>query len=177
MSAMECPLCSDAAHMKFDWRDFLKHLTLFHAHHPDFKVSCRIDGCQRSFTNIRTYQNHVSSVHNWCKGMNSSQVFTEEESTTLVRTSSEVSGDDENDKDADDESSSTNVNAGADHEGMESTTGLPPCCSQELLQNSSAVFLLGLKEKYKLTQTALQGIIKGVTNLTQQRISYIQSQV
>ena len=26
-----------------------------------------------------------------------------------------------------------------------------PCCSQEILQKSSAIFLIGLKEKYKLT--------------------------
>ena len=48
--------------------------------------------------------------------------------------------------------------------------------SQELVQNS-AVFLLGLKEKYKLTQTAVQGVIEGVTNLMQQQISHLQSQV
>jgi len=46
-----------------------------------------------------------------------------------------------------------------------------------MLQKSSALFLLGLKEKYKLTQVAIQGIIEGVTSITQQRISILRSQV
>ena len=37
---------------------------------------------------------------------------------------------------------------------------------QHSLQNSTALFLLGLKEKYKLTQVAIQGVI-GVSSLTQ----------
>ena len=168
MSTIECPLCSDARHIKFDWRDFLKHLNLFHAHHPDFKVPCRIDRCQRSYTNIRTYQNHVSSVHNW----NSSRVFNEEESSTVAMVSGEINTDEENDSD---ECSSNNNNFNEDEE-LDSTIGIPSC-TQELLQKSSAVFLLGLKEKYKLTQTVIQGIIEGVTSLTQQQIGYLQSQV
>jgi len=46
-----------------------------------------------------------------------------------------------------------------------------------VLQKSSAIFLLGLKEKFKLTQVSLQGVIQGVTALTQQNISMLKSQV
>ena len=35
------------------------------------------------------------------------------------------------------------------------------------LQESAALFLLGLKEKQKLTQVTAQAIIEGVTNLMQ----------
>ena len=164
MSAIECPLCSDATSIKFDWRDYLKHLSLFHAHHPDFKIPCRIDGCQRSYTNIRTYQNHVSSVHNWYKDTNSVQ-GNEEESSTVTMESDSM----QEKNDSDDCSS---VNESTICEGLDSASNK----SQELVQNS-AVFLLGLKEKYKLTQTAVQGVIEGVTNLMQQQISYLQSQV
>lgn len=38
------------------------------------------------------------------------------------------------------------------------------------IQKDSALFILGLKEKYKLTQTATQGVIEGVTNLMQVRM-------
>lgn len=176
MSEMECPLCSDVTSIKFDWRDYLRHLSLFHAHHPDFKIPCGIDGCQRKYTNIRTYQNHVSSVHNWCKGMNSNE---EESISTVTMVSDPVHFVERNDSDdCSDFSESDNCsgfNESALCEGSDSTTGLSNK-SQELVQNS-AVFLLGLKEKYKLTQTAVQGVIEGVTNLTQQQISYIQSQV
>lgn len=54
---------------------------MFYAHHPDFKVPCGIDGCQRNFTNIRTYQNHVSSIHNWCKD---NHISNEEGSTVAM---------------------------------------------------------------------------------------------
>jgi len=52
-----------------------------------------------------------------------------------------------------------------------------PCISQEMLQKSSATFLLGLKEKYQLTQTSLQGIIQGVTALNHQNMSTLKAQV
>ena len=77
ITELTCPLCSSAAHIKFDYRDFCKHLRLFHAHQPGFKVPCRINGCQRSYTNLRSYQNHVSNVHNWVK--DERLVFDEEE--------------------------------------------------------------------------------------------------
>ena len=47
----------------------------------------------------------------------------------------------------------------------------------DTLQKSSAMFLLGLKEKFKLTQAAVQEVVEGVTNLTQKRISILRSQV
>ena len=43
-------------------------------------------------------------------------------------------------------------------------------CSQELLHRSTALFLLGLKEKHKLTQAAIQSVVDGVTSLLQQRL-------
>ena len=43
-------------------------------------------------------------------------------------------------------------------------------CSSELLQKLSALFLLGLKENYKLSQVAVQGVLEGVTNLSQQQL-------
>ena len=32
----------------------------------DFRVTCGISGCQRSYTNMGTFQNHVYNVH-YCK--------------------------------------------------------------------------------------------------------------
>ena len=50
-------------------------------------------------------------------------------------------------------------------------------CSSELLQKSSALFLLGLKENYKLSQVAVQGVLEGVTNLSQQQLNLLHSKV
>ena len=48
---------------------------------------------------------------------------------------------------------------------------------QHSLQNSAALFLLGLKEKFKLTQVAIQGVIEGVSSLTQHQMSLLKTQV
>ena len=56
------------------------------------------------------------------------------------------------------------------------SSGKSPCYAFNLesyedivkrLQEMSALFILGIKEKYKLTQAAVQGIQEGVTNLMQ----------
>ena len=48
---------------------------------------------------------------------------------------------------------------------------------QRSLQNLTALCLLGLKEKYKLTQVAIQGVTEGVSSLTQHQISLLKTQV
>ena len=45
------------------------------------------------------------------------------------------------------------------------------------LQESSALFLMGLREKHKLTQVALQGVVDGATGLMQRHISSLHAQV
>ena len=44
-------------------------------------------------------------------------------------------------------------------------------------QHCFCLFLLGLKEKHKLTQTAIQSIVEGVITLTQLQISILKPQV
>ena len=60
---MECSLCTNGPRVRFSIRDYLKHLQLFHAHQPTFKVTCGIGGCLQSYTNMNTYSNHVYGVH------------------------------------------------------------------------------------------------------------------
>jgi len=50
-------------------------------------------------------------------------------------------------------------------------------CSQELLQQSSATLLLGLREKHKLTYASIQSIIQGVCSLNQQQLVVLKSEV
>lgn len=47
--------------------------------------------------------------------------------------------------------------------------------SSSSLQQSSVLFLLGLKEKHKLTQGSVTNLVEGVTSLTQQRIEAMQT--
>ena len=46
-----------------------------------------------------------------------------------------------------------------------------------MLQKSTALFLLGLKEKHKLTQAGVQSVVEGVTSLLQQRLDILHIQV
>lgn len=61
---INCSLCL-ASGMQLGLKicDYIKHLRLFHTHQVDFKFTCGIDGCVRSYTNIGTFKNHVSAVH------------------------------------------------------------------------------------------------------------------
>lgn len=65
LSNMICPLCPEAhtSFLHLTFPEYLKHLELFHSHRPDFLVTCGIGGCVRTFTNLRTYRNHVSGLH------------------------------------------------------------------------------------------------------------------
>lgn len=163
---MECSLCSNTLRARFSIRDYLKHLQLFHAHQPTFKVTCGIGGCPRSFINMKTYSNHVYSVHD---------LSTTPEASTLSAGSPRdaCSGDrnlDPTECSTEDENSPNN-----DYiiENDEYNTVQPP----DLLQKSSALLLLGLKEKYKLPQSTVQGIVNGFTSLLQQQMDTIKSQV
>ena len=49
--------------VKLNTCEYIKHIRLFHAFEPNFKFTCGIDGCIRSYTNIGTFKNHVSVVH------------------------------------------------------------------------------------------------------------------
>ena len=165
-----CSLCSSAAHLKFDYRGFCTHLRQFHAHQPGFKVPCRINGCQRSYTNLRSYQNHVSNVHNWVKDVEPMMFDDTEEESLPDRSHDDSQCNDEN-----------HDEISADYHVVDSvnpkSSDKAPYYSQEMLQKSAAIFLIGLKEKHKLTQTAIQGIVDGFTNVSQHQIGSLQSQV
>ena len=55
-----CQLCDFAtSSLPF----YLKHLTIIHSSEPGFSIQCRLNGCTRTYNNIRTYKNHVYDRH------------------------------------------------------------------------------------------------------------------
>jgi len=61
---LSCSLClSNGVQVVTKISHYVNHLRVFHAHQPNFKVTCGIDGCVRNFTNIGMFKNHVSLVH------------------------------------------------------------------------------------------------------------------
>ncbi len=120
-----CPeMQTSLLHLSFP--EYLKHLELFQ---PHFSITCGIGGCMRTFTNLRTFRNHVSGFHSIVDGP-------EEESD----------GNDESaqfsDDSCDDVSDTIDFNnVNIDEHGVTSP-----------LEMSAALFILNLKEKQKLTQ-------------------------
>ncbi len=166
---ISCSLClSSGLRLNLKICDYIKYLRLFHAHHVDFKFTCGIDGCVRSYNNIGTFKNHVSAVHYGSPASNSP--------TENLANSSEVCTDDTLSIAEPCASNSNDEEDVGDMVGED--VSLPPQLSDQcVLQKSSALFLLGLKEKHKLTQVAIPDIVENVTNLTQQRLSIVKHQV
>ncbi|XP_065908072.1 uncharacterized protein [Dysidea avara] len=154
MSGISCTLCSATSHLMLNVKEYIRHVKLFHAHRPDFKITCGIEGCQRMYRKPGTFFNHVYDVHG-----NTSQP-------------SETSGGHDQAVQED----ITNCNTGCTNEptDCDNQSYIP---SQDMLQKNSAMFLLGIKEKFKLTQVSLQGVIEGVTALNQQNINTLKSQI
>ena len=57
------------------------------------------------------------------------------------------------------------------------TDGNQQCSSRSTIQKSSALFLLGIKQKFKLTQSTVNVVVQGVTAMNQHHISILKSQV
>ena len=163
-----CKLCSAASHLTFNVKGYVQHIRFFHAHHTDFNITCGIGGCQRSYTNCGTFLNHVYAVHG-------------ESSKATCQVLSQNSGSEDHDQSInhdeynDEEEEGEYENYGVELPSQNYDNQIH--CSQEFLQKSAATFLLGLKEKFKLTQVSLQGIIQGVTSLNSQNISTLKTQV
>ena len=160
---LSCQLCSAASHLNFNIKSYIQHLRLFHACQIDFKIRCGIGGCQRSYTNCGTYINHIYSIHGDSFTCKASHNQPEDDSF-----------DEDDSSDQDDQYGSVDMQEGCDIPHNDSM-GLG--YSEETAQNFTARFLLGLKEKFKLTQVSLQGVIKGVTALNQQRIHSLKQEV
>ena len=160
-----CKLCSAASHLRFQVKEYIQHIKLFHAHQMNFKITCDISGCKRTYTNPVSFYNHVYAVHGVEKSSESCDA-------SVIDASLDCDEDNDgysiHDDDEDDEDVLNDVDV------FDSQL---PCSSKESIQKSSAIFLLGLKEKFKLTQISLQGVIQGVTALTQQNIGMLKSQV
>ena len=166
-----CNMCSAGSHLRFNIKGYIQHICLFHAYQVDFKVTCcGIGGCKRSFKNSGTFINHVYDVYG--ENLKAACEVVAAKRRSLDDDNHNDSADDDDDYLDDDNYSNHNV-------GQDSNTEADNqlCCSREMLQKSSATLLLGLKEKFKLTQVSLQGIVQGVTALSHQNTTILKAQV
>lgn len=174
-STLTCKLCLAASHLKFNVTDYIKHIKIFHAFKPDFKVTCRINGCPKSYSNLGTFLNHVSGVHSVACIRTTGTIPAKDDTIPAEDDTVHLNEDDEdydNDIPGNDDTNlmPTNQHNCEDNEGHFNL-------SQELMQRSLALCLLGLKEKCKLTQVLLQGVVQCMTGLNQQHANNLKAQV
>ena len=173
---IKCSLCLPSF-PQFSIGEYTKHLRLFHSGTPGFKITCGINGCQKAYSNIGTFKNHLYGVHCDYDGICSTSVTMGSESlnqehdlTEAVESVVAVVPSD-NDASGNVPESEHQVRDVVISDSAQSSFSPPD------MQKSSALLLLGLKEKHKLTQVTVQSIIDSVTTLTQQRLSTLKSQV
>ena len=169
-----CKLCSAASHLKFNIKGYIQHLRFFHAHQANFRTVCGIHGCVRSFTNFGTFINHAYSVH--VESSRAACEVTSENTSALAERHKDGNYEDGSSEDEYD-NHYTEQDYDCDSGQTAKNLDSQPFFSCEMLQKSCATFLLGVKEKFKLTQASLQGIIQGVTALNHQNMSTLKGQV
>jgi len=134
--ALTCKLCLATSHLKLDVKEYVQHIRLFHAHIPDFKITCGIEGCQRTFANFGTFRNHVYDIH--------TESTTEPSELDILNTESQEC-DNAYAIDNDDYSSHGDEQDYQDYTELDNCES-QTCFSQPMLQEFSAIFLLGLRK-------------------------------
>ena len=127
-----------------------KHIRQTHSHDPDFNIQCHVGGCQRSFNNYRTYQNHLLHCHG--------------SSTENPAFFDDVFDDVSNDLEL----------------GNEDITSSDPHCSEvtsETLKDHLAKWILKTGETRCLTRSAMSGIVGDVSDITELIVSDLQCQL
>ena len=130
----------------------LTHIRLAHSHEPNFSIQCSWNGCARTFTNFRSYQNHR---------------LTHRSEIPLCRISihDEVKDD-------------GNDNYVVDPFSPEVSPAIAPTISPTTIdmQSFAAKWILKTRETKNLTRTAMQGVIQDVGDLITFVTKTIESQ-
>lgn len=59
MPVFRCPYCNDQEFVAPSKALLMIHVRIVHSLDPDFSIQCSKDNCSRTFTNFRTFQNHL----------------------------------------------------------------------------------------------------------------------
>ena len=165
---MEKIICSAASHLKFNVKGYVQHIQPFHAHHSSFRVTCGINGCQKTYTNFGTFSQHVYSFH-----YESSKAVCRIQSEGTTSNLKSFDNSDVSNGETDDAEDVDQLS----HSVQDIDYYQELCYSKEHLQKCSGTFLLGLKEKFKLTQVALQSVIQDVSTLYHENVIGLKAQV
>lgn len=153
--AIHCQFCS---YRCTNYRSYIKHVFESHSSVPNFLFTCGINGCSRTFRNYSSIKSHFSRHHGDELESNVDHLSTNDlgdEMTTAEPDALDL---------VQPESPEITVLSSSPRNG--SSDERPYL---DHLQRSCALYLLTLKEKYKLTQTAVDFVV-GQTKDTIQNI-------
>lgn len=134
MTSFVCPYCPDdyeAPSAELLWT----HIRTVHANDPDFSIQCSLNGCERTFTNWRTFCNHRRRQHRYADN-----VF------TTTDDGEEYSG------------TSPDPNSLA-------VSQLRPSVSVNDMQSFAAKWILRTRETKMLTRSAMEGVLEDLHDL------------
>lgn len=149
MMIFQCTRCSFRSEDKLS---FIRHTFESHSSEVNFKHTCGINGCPRTFSRYSSFLSHANRQHhNWRqqwdgRGLNVAVT------TEMVESNPDAPGPTMNEDDT----------LSTEHDEDLHDEDFTP---QQALHKMAALFLLTLKEKYKLTQSAVNFATDAVKNM------------
>lgn len=172
-----CPICHTFRAPNF--RLLLSHIRLVHATKPGFRIGCTIDNCSRTFINMKIYDNHLSRDH----FMHDRSIVPEQSMSDGTNTEGADAGGancEEANTEGDNSDSEEANNADLSSSGPGShNTALPDetITFEEELMAAAAQWILKIQETCKLTHSAMDEIIQGVTDFNNYILSKLHDVV
>ena len=144
----------------------MQHIRECHAYSPAFHLTCGMNGCPRTFKNFLTFRTHVYRWHSGYPNLPEVNLCEEAEcgpGDVNILECSDPTAEKNNEGEG---MLCEDVTAQMDGTSVDGIHD-PEDNTMHNLSKTSALFLLQVKEQHKLSQTAAQGILEGVTHLMQ----------
>lgn len=144
------------------WLDLLRHSFEAHSSIPNFSFQCDVQGCHQTFKKYSSIQSHLNRKHPNCDLQNIviHEAYQSEECY---------------DPNADVVDSTAGAHGSSDSDNDEMDLSTSHSNKMVTLEESVALFLITLKEKYKLTQTAVDFCVdqtKTIIGLSLQKVKH-----
>lgn len=149
----ECEYCSYCCST---WRLHTKHVFESHSSVPNFSFVCGINGCTRTFCKYSTIKSHVARKH--C------DVDLDTVEVGRITSLSLESSVADNIEDSTQETIESQVEVCADR-----------IVSSNQMQKTAALYLLTLKERYKITQTAVDFVVSQTKHIVDNVVTDLHS--
>ena len=144
-----CQLCNHYASPSYD--SVLRHIGAVHSHDAGFRIHCGIESCPKVLTNYHSFRRHLRKKHWFCL-----QTY---------------------DPGSDDEQLGAVSDSYADIPTVETADQGGASCSRKsatLEKRAEAMYVLKLKEKYKLAQTTVNDILDDTGEFTARVVAQLR---